>query len=176
MFRKKLSSGSLTKIFPTFNLQATFPQMAKKKSQRNITGLRNQSKSAPSHVKSTDAVPQISGSSDAQIEQTDSDEEEWCPNLQFDSSKPDWDASDTEDDIDSEDEQDFLDRKDKEQPQPGVNVRKYRNSGLYAALMRTAIQAGDDLRDEDWVPREARKKLRRVKKGTPECQSQYIVH
>jgi hypothetical protein len=46
-------------------------------------------------------------------EQTDfADEEEWCPNLQFDSCKPDWNASDTEDDVDSEDEQDYLDRKE----------------------------------------------------------------
>src|SRR5271155_5934148 len=82
--------------------------------------------------------------------QPDLDEEEWCPNLQFDSSKPDWDASDTED------EPDFLDKAEK---RPGVNVRKYRNNGLYVALMRTAIQAGDDLRDEEWVPKDARKKL-----------------
>jgi hypothetical protein len=87
------------------------------------------------------------------------DEEVWCPNLQFDSCKPDWDASDTEDDIDSEDEQDFLDSK--EEQRPGVNVRKYRNNGLYVALMRTAIRAGDDPRDEDWVPKKTRKKLRK---------------
>ena len=78
--------------------------MAKKKSKQNITGLQNQPKLAPSHVESTDFVPPISGSSDTLQNsngQPDSDEEEWCPNLQFDSSKPDWDASDTEDDIDS---------------------------------------------------------------------------
>lgn len=138
--------------------------MAKKKSKRNITGLQNQSKSVSSHVESTDATPQISGLSDAQIEQADLDEEEWCPNLQFDSSKPNWDASDTEDDIDSEDEQDYLDKN--EQSRPGVNIRRYRNNGLYVALMRTAIQAGDDLRDE--VTRDTRKKLRREKKGALE--------
>ena len=141
--------------------------MAKKKSKRNITGLWNQLKLAPSHVESTDSVPPISRSSDTpqgSNGQPDLDEEEWCPNLQFDSSTPDWDASDTKDDIDSEDEQDFLDKK--EEKRPGVNVRKYRNNGLYVALMRTAIQAGDDLRDEEWVPKDARKKLRREKKGT----------
>jgi hypothetical protein len=49
----------------------------------------------------------------------DPDEEEWCPNLQFGSSKPEWDHdtlldTDSEDDIqvDSEDEQDFLDSKE----------------------------------------------------------------
>src|SRR5271155_5088032 len=133
--------------------------MAKKKSKQNITGLRNQPKLAPYHVESTDSVPPISRSLDTpqgSNGQPDLDEEGWCPNLQFDSSKPDWDASDTKDDIDSEDEQDFL---DKEEKRPGVNVRKYRNNGLYVALMRTAIQAGDDLRDEEWVPKDARKKL-----------------
>jgi hypothetical protein len=138
--------------------------MAKKK--RNITGLRNQPKSTPSHVESTD-VPPISNSdlpqsSDAQA--ADPDEEEWCPNLQFDSCKPEWDASDTEDDIDSEDEQDFLDSK--EEQRPGVNIRRYRNNGLYVALMRTAIRAGDDPRDEDWVPKKVRKRLRKEKPGT----------
>jgi hypothetical protein len=125
--------------------------MAKKK--RNITGLRNQPKLAPSHVKHTDLPPRIFNfdSSDVQATDPDSDEEEWCPNLQFDSCKPEWDASDTEDDVDSEDEQDFLDSKEGERP--GVNVRRYRNDGLYIALMRTAIHAGDDPRDEDWVPK-----------------------
>ena len=60
-------------------------------SKRNITGLRNQSELAPSHVENTDYVPQIYSSSDApQVSnrQPDLEEEEWCPNLQFDSSKP----------------------------------------------------------------------------------------
>ena len=145
--------------------------MAKKKSKRNITGLRNQPKLAPSHVENTDSVPLISSSWDtSQVSdrQSDSDEEEWCPiNLQFDSSKPDWDVSDTEDDIDSEDEQDFLDKK--EEQRPGVNVWKYRNNGLYVALVCTAIQAGDDLRDEEWVLKGARKKLQKEKKGALMC-------
>jgi len=127
-------------------------------------------KLAPSHIESTDSAPPISGSWDTpQVSdgQQDLDEEEWCPNLQFDSSKPNWDVSDTEDDIDSEDEQHFLDKK--EEQRPGVNVRKYRNNGLYVALMRTAIRAGDDLRDEEWVPKDARKKLRKEKKGVLMC-------
>ena len=59
--------------------------------KRNITGLRNQSELAPSHVESTDYVHPISSSSDVpQVSnrQPDLEEEEWCPNLQFDSSKP----------------------------------------------------------------------------------------
>jgi hypothetical protein len=53
--------------------------MAKKKSKRNIAGLRNQPKSTP-HIESMNAVPN-SGSPRVSNEQTDSaDEEEWCPN------------------------------------------------------------------------------------------------
>ena len=58
---------------------------------------KNQSELAPSHAESTDSVPPVSSSSDVpQVfnRQPDLEEEEWCPNLQFDSSKPDWDASD----------------------------------------------------------------------------------
>ena len=131
-----------------------FPQMAKKKIKRNITGLRNQPKAVPS-VENKDAELSISNSSETQYvshEQTDLDEEE----------KPRWDAPDTEDDIGSEHEQDFLDHDGKEEQRSGVNVRKYRKYGLYVAPMRTAIHAGDDLRDEEWVPR---KKLRKEKKG-----------
>ena len=91
------------------------------------------------------------------------DEEEWCQNLQFDSYKVAWDASDTEDDVYSEDEQDFLDGKEEEQPR--VNMRRYRNDGLYIALMCTAIHAGDDPRDEDWVPKKTSKKLQKEKTG-----------
>ena len=50
-----------------------------------------------------------------------------------------------------------------------MNVQKYRNNGLYVALMHTAIQAGDDLRDEEWVPKDARKKLQKEKKGVLTC-------
>ena len=194
--------------------------MAKKKIKRNITGLRNQPKSVPS-VENKDAELPISSSSETQYvshEQTYSDEEEWCPNLQFDNcksnldtpdteddqrniigfrhqrksvpsvenmdavqpisdssktqyvsheqivldeeEKPRWDVPDTEDDIVSEDEQDFLDSKGEQRS--GVNVREYRKYGLYVAPMSSAIHAGDDLRDEEWVPR---KKLRKEKKG-----------
>ena len=144
--------------------------MAKKKSKWNIIDLQNQPKLVPSHVESTDSAPPIFSSWDMpQVSdgQPDLDEEEWCPNLQFDSSKPDWDVSDTEDDTDSEDEQDFLDKK--EEQQPGVNVWKYRNNGLYVALMCTAIWAGDDLRDEEWVPKDVLKMLWKEKKGVLMC-------
>lgn len=138
--------------------------MAKKK--RNITGLRNQPKLTPSHVEQPIQIRSnldLPESSDAQATDPELDEEEWCPNLQFDSSKVEWDASDTEDDVYSEDEQDFLDGKEGEWPR--VNVRRYRNDGLYIALMRAAIRAGDDPRDEDWVQKKTRKKLRKEKTG-----------
>jgi hypothetical protein len=70
----------------------------------------------------------------------DADDEEWMPNwhLPFDSNKPMWN-DESEDGID----------------------RKYRNKGWYVALMRMAIEVGDDPLDEDWVPKKTRKKLRK---------------
>ena len=87
-------------------------------------------------------------------------DEEWTPNLPFDSNKPMWNDEESEDNIDSENEEDFLD-KIVEEEKPGVNPRKYRNKGWYVALMRMAIEVGDDPLDEDWVPKKTRKKLRK---------------
>ena len=80
--------------------------------------------------------------------------EEWVPNVEFDSR---WDDESGSDDIESEDEEDFLDKIEEERP--GVNPRRYRNKGLYFTLMRMAINVGDDLMDDDWVPKETKKKL-----------------
>ena len=57
--------------------------------------------------------------------------------MQFDSSKPKWDADEWEDEIDSEDEEDFLDSIGEEKP--GVNARKYRNKRLHFALLQVAV-------------------------------------
>ena len=62
--------------------------------------------------------------------------------------------------IDSENEKDFLD-KIVEEEKPGVIPRKYRNKSWYVALMRIAIEVGNDLLDEDWVPKKMRKKLQK---------------
>ena len=62
------------------------------------------------------------------------DDEEWTPNLPFDSNKPVWNDKESEDNIDSENEEDFLD-KIVEEEMPGVNPRKYRNKSWYVALM-----------------------------------------
>jgi hypothetical protein len=94
----------------------------------------------------------------------DVDDEEWVPNMQFDSSRPVCDGEESDGDIDSEDEEDFLDKI--EETRPGVNPRKYRNNGLNVALMRMAIDVGDNLLDEDWVPKKTRKKLRKERKST----------
>ena len=50
-------------------------------------------------------------SSDPRID-NDADDEEWMPNLPFDSNKPMWNAEELEDDIQfhSENEEDFLDK------------------------------------------------------------------
>ena len=74
----------------------------------NITGLRGQPKLTPSHLNSTGVLPisnpDLPHSSDAD---PDPDEEEWCPNLQFDSGKPKWTVG-SEDDIDGKDKQNIL--------------------------------------------------------------------
>jgi hypothetical protein len=90
----------------------------------------------------------------------DADDEEWVPNQPFDSNKPMWNDEKSEDDIDTKNEEDFLD-KIVEEEKPGVNLRKYRNKNWYVALMRMAIEVGDDLLDEDWVPKKTRNKLRK---------------
>ena len=137
----------------------------KKKSRRDISGLKNQPKlttdsshtNEPMSCASDTAVPPVSP--DPRID-NDADDEEWTPNLPFDSNKPMWNDEESEDDIDSENEEDFLD-KIVEEEKPGVNPRKYRNKGWYVALMRMAIEVGDDPLDEDWVPKKTRKKLRK---------------
>lgn len=67
------------------------------------------------------------------------------------------------DDVESEDEENFLDKIEEERL--GVNPRKYRNKGLHVALMWMAINIGDDLMDEDWIPKETRKKLHKERKS-----------
>ena len=86
--------------------------------------------------------------------------EEWVPNVEFDSR---WDDESGSDDIESDDEEDFLDKIEEERP--GVDPRRYRNKGLSVALMRMAINVRDDLMDEDWVPKETKKKLRKERKS-----------
>ena len=102
------------------------------------------------------AVPPVS--SDPRID-NDADDEEWMPNLPFDSNTPMWNDEESEDDIqlDSENEEDFLDKIVEEKP--GVNLRKYRNQGWYVALMRMAIEVGDDPLDEDWVSKKGEKEI-----------------
>ncbi|EDR06554.1 uncharacterized protein LACBIDRAFT_300092 [Laccaria bicolor S238N-H82] len=141
----------------------------KKKVKRNISGLRNQSKPTTG-VSHTDSEPicgprvETSHTPDLLIDNDldDVDDEEWVPNVHVDSSRPVCDGVESDGDIDSEDEEDFLDKV--EEIRPGVNPRKYRNKGLYVALMRMAMDVGDNLMDEDWVPKKTRKKLRKERK------------
>jgi hypothetical protein len=79
IFNFQLSHCILTRLSP----------MARKK--RNITGLRGQLKLTP-HVQSTDVPSTNSDLPQSSDADPDPDEEEWCPNLQFDSGKPQWDA------------------------------------------------------------------------------------
>ena len=97
-------------------------------------------------------------------DENDGPDEEWVPNVKFDSNKVKWDdESGLEDDIDSENEEDFLGKT--EERRPGMNPRKYRNNGLYVSLMRMAINVGDDPMDENWVPKQMRKKLWKERKS-----------
>jgi hypothetical protein len=142
----------------------------KKKPKRNISGLLNQRTTIPaidvSHGE--DAIlPSRSPSMRPDLnidDENDEPDEEWVPNLKFDSNKVKWnDESDSEDDIESDNEEDFLDKT--QEVRPGINPRRYRNNGLYVSLMRMAINVGDDLMDEDWVPKKTKKKLRKERKS-----------
>ena len=103
----------------------------KKKFRHGISGLKNQPKlttdsshtNEPKTCASDTAAPLVSP--DPQIN-NNTDDEEWTPNLPFDSNKPMWNDEESEDDIDSKNEEDFLD-KIVEEEKPGVNLRKYRN-------------------------------------------------
>ena len=46
-----------------------------------------------------------------------------------------------------------------------MNPRKYRNNGLYVSLMRMAINVGDDPMNENRVPKQTKKKLRKERKS-----------
>ena len=136
----------------------------KKKPKRNISGLLNQKTTIPaidvsheSRNPSTQPDPNID-------DENDEPDEEWVPNLKFDSNKVKWnDESGSEDDIESDNEEDFLDKT--QEIKQGVSPRRYRNKGLYISLIRMAINVGDDLMDEDWVPKETKKKLRKERKS-----------
>ena len=134
----------------------------KKKVKRNISGLLNQRQAIiVSHEDARASSTQPDLISD---DENVGPDEEWVPNVNFDSNKVKWDdESGSEDDIDSENEEDFLDKT--EERRQGINPRKYRNNGLYFSLMRMAINVGDDLMDENWVPKRTKKKLRKERKS-----------
>ena len=84
----------------------------KKKPRRDISGLKNQPKvttdsshtnEAMSCASDTAAPPVLRLSPDPRID-NDAEDEEWMPNLLFDSNKPMWNDEESEDDIDSENE------------------------------------------------------------------------
>ena len=141
----------------------------KKKPRRNISGLRNQPKLTTDSSHTDGPMPCAPNAAptvlpDLPIDNDlDDVDDEWIPNVQLDSNKPLWNGEESGDDIDSENEEDFLDKIEEERL--GVNPRKYRNKGLYVALMRMAIDVGDDPTDEDWVPKKTRKKLQKERKG-----------
>ena len=134
----------------------------KKKPKRNISGLHNQKMTIP--VIDTSHEDVIPSSTQPNLNTDSEPDEEWVPNVDFDSNKVKWDdESGSDDDIESDNEEDYLDKTEEERP--GVNPRKYRNKGLYVSLMRMAIDVGDDPMDEDWVPKKTKKKFRKEKKS-----------
>ena len=108
----------------------------KKKPKRNISGLLNQRTTTPAiDVSHEEAAPSKSSSAqpdgpNLNIEdKNDEPDEEWVPNIKFDSNKVKWnDELSSDDDIESDNEEDFLDKT--EEKRPGVNPRRYRNNGL----------------------------------------------
>jgi hypothetical protein len=147
--------------------------MAKKKIKRNITGLRNQSKTV-SHV---DEAPDVSekGIKISQIhlgiqihadivddseqsDDVDNRDEGWDPHIKLDSNKPCWELDDEGED--SEDEYTDKDEADSDVEDEAIEADEdeWRNEGLHVGLMVLAIEIGDDPRDEDWIPNSLRRK------------------
>ena len=83
----------------------------KKKPKCNISGLLNQRTTIPAiDVSHEEAIPSRSPSMQPDDE-NDEPDEEWVPNLQFDSNKVKWnDELGSEDDIESDNEEDFLNK------------------------------------------------------------------
>jgi len=152
--------------------------MAKKRSKKNISGLRNQ----PSTVQTTSHGCQVASTApvidaiDAGNEHDPDSDCEWDTGVKHDSVKTCWDV-----DSDEEEEEDVVsigvinggeevdhetlaaaaDAEDEAEAQEAAD-QEFKNDGLYVAQMILAIDQGDDPRDEDWVPDHlARKRLRR---------------
>ena len=92
----------------------------KKKPKRNISGLLNQRTTTPAivDVSHEEAAPSKSSSvqpdgPNLNIEdKNDEPDEEWVPNIKFDSNKVKWnDELSSDDDIESDNEEDFLDKR-----------------------------------------------------------------
>ncbi|EDR10094.1 uncharacterized protein LACBIDRAFT_325694 [Laccaria bicolor S238N-H82] len=125
--------------------------MGKKKQKKNITGLRNQPKTA-SHIKDnvTVATAPAHPVTHADVDDQSDNDEGWDPHVRLDSNRPCWDSDDEE--KDSEDEADVED----EVIEAGEDG--WRSESLQVGLMVLAIEIGDDPRDEDWIPEAVRRK------------------
>ncbi|KAG6896584.1 hypothetical protein C0993_008243 [Termitomyces sp. T159_Od127] len=120
----------------------------RKKQKRNISGLHNQPKV---HTTTTDAgneapnlplrhLDSITTLSEHILEENP--DEDWKPQIHFDSAKPSWHLGAEESDGDeNEDLEDWAD---------------FDDEGVYSRMVEMAITLGDDPRDVDWVPKIAK--------------------
>ena len=155
-FGEKISSHCSPKKFLNFTVQAVNIRDMAKKIKKNITGLRNQSKST-SHVEeapidrdSTKTLIHPVTRIHSEIKEQSDNDEGWDAHIRLDSNKTCWELDSEEND--SEDEGGIED----EVIEAGED--EWRSEGLHVALMVLAIDIGDDPRDEDWIPDSLRRK------------------
>ena len=136
--------------------------MAKKKLKKNITGLRNQSKSS-SHVEvvlddSTKAAetPSTCPVIHADLDEQSDNDKGWEAHIHLDSNKLCW-KPDDEDEV-SEEEDSDCEKGDVEDEVIEAGEDDFRTEALHVKLMVLAIEIGDDPRDEDWIPDSLRRK------------------
>ena len=141
-FGKKILSHCSPKKFLNFTAQAVNIRDMAKKIKKNITGLRNQSKST-SHVEEA-PIDRDSAKTlihpvtwtHSEIEEQSDNDEGWDAHIRLDSNKTCWELDSEEND--SEDEGGIED----EVIEAGED--EWRSEGLHVALMVLAIDIGDD--------------------------------
>ena len=126
--------------------------MARKKRTYNTSGLRNQKPRA-----TEDGTPP-NGNIPGNLQAEDEDFE-WHPHTHFDSLKPDFQAEEASDEDPNNADEDMEESDSEWKENEGFG-----SDGLQAAMLKLAIELGDDPRDEDWVPPKLRAKNERQRK------------
>ncbi|KAF9469382.1 hypothetical protein BDZ94DRAFT_377280 [Collybia nuda] len=128
----------------------------KPRQKRNISGLRNQPKVAPLPLHSSPTSESIPEGRENGARDSDKNSN-WFPHTKFDSLKP------VRDEDESSDEGGAGDVGTK---QKWSERNKLGQEGFHVTMMNTAIENGDDPRDEDWIPENSRRKRVKV---TSQC-------